>query len=508
MSPVTSRRLLVAALGLGVLGNWVFRVDFLRLGFMSWVLGLAVVAWLATPAATAGDPNRPREHRLLMVSAAVLASMFVFREAEMLYALDFFALVVLAAVIGWRAFGRPLAELVPRDAIAGGLSALTTALGGAPLLALRDAAPPRLGAEERKTISGFTVGMFIAAPVLLVVAALLGKADPVFGGFLANLADLLDIELIGHLVGIAAATWIAAGALRGSLVPIAGGFAIPDGMVPRVGFPVVAPLLGGLALLLSAWIGVQVRVLFGGSAYIVETSGVTVAEYARAGFFELVVIAGIVLAVLLATDEFLDRTEERARRSFRVVGRLLLVLVGVLLISALQRLGLYLGYFGLTEDRVLALAVLVWVALVLAWFGWTVLRDARSRFAPGVLVLSAVWLMALNASNPEKLIVRTNLARAEAGKEFDVAYHLTLSADAVPALLAGAPRLGLARQKELEAGLARVWAGHAIARGDWRTWSLPYDRAMRRLQAPGVPAPAAVTSSDPASGARRASAAP
>lgn len=506
MNVQVSRRLIVAALGLGVLGNWVFRAEILRLGFMSWVIGLALVAWLVTPAASESDPSRPREHRLLMVSAAVLASMFVFREAEILNVLDFFALVVLAAVIGWRAFGRPLRELIPRDAIGGGLAAVTTALGGAPMLALKDAAPRPLGAEQKKTISGFTIGMFFAAPVLLIVVALLGNADPVFDGFLDRVAGLLDVELIGHLVGIGVATWIAAGALRGSLVPIAGDLTLPPEFIPRAGFPMVAPLLGGLALLLSAWIGVQVRVLFGGSAYVVETSGVTFAEYARAGFFELVVVAGIVLASLLATDEILDRTDERARRSFRAVGTVLLVLVGVMLVSALQRLGLYLDYFGLTEDRVMALAILTWVALVLAWFGWTVLRNARARFAPGVLVLSAVWLMALNAVNPEKMIVRTNLARAAEGKEFDVAYHLTLSADAVPALLAGASSLGEVKQKEIEEGLAKAWALNAVGRDDWRSWSLPYGRAMRRLQA-ASPA-TAVTSSDPASSTRPASVAP
>jgi hypothetical protein len=506
MNVQVSRRLIVAALGLGVLGNWVFRVDFLRLGFMSWVVGLAAVAWLVTPTATDADPSRPREHRLLMSVAGILALMFVMREAEILYVLDFFALIVLSAVIGWRAFGRPLAELVPRDAIGGGLSALTTAFGGAPMLALKDAAPRPLGAEQKRTISGFTLGMFFAAPVLLIVVALLGNADPVFSGFLDRIAELLDIELIGHIVGIAAASWIAAGALRGSLVPIAGDLTIPPNFMPRAGFPMVAPLLGGLALLLSAWIGVQVRVLFGGSEYVVETSGVTYAEYARAGFFELVVVSGIVLASLLATDEILDRSDERARKSFRAVGTVLLVLVGVMLVSALQRLGLYLDYFGLTEDRVLALAVLVWVALVLGWFGWTVLRDARARFAPGVLVLSAIWLLTLNAVNPERIIVRTNLARAAEGKEFDVAYHLTLSADAVPALLAGASSLGEVKQKEIEEGLAKEWTGRAVGRDDWRSWSLPYARAMRSLRSP-VPA-GALTSSDPSSGTRPATAAP
>lgn len=479
MTPVLARRLMVAALALGVLGNWVLRADYWRLGFLLWVSGLAIVALLSTPAGTEADPRRPREHRLLAGSAIAIASLFVLRDAELLYVVDFFALVVVAALIAWRASGRALVAVEPRDAIAGGLGAVATAIAGAPALALRDAAPLRIVPEDRRTLGGVAIGTFVAAPILLIVTALLAQADPLFAGFVENAADLLDAGLVGHIAGILLASWIAAGALRGSLVPILGGIPMPSVLATRVGFPVFAPLLGGLAVLLSAWIGLQVRVLFGGAGYVIATSGVTVAEYARRGFFELIVVAGIVLGSLLVADDLLERGATATRRSFRALGIVLVGLVAVLLTSAVQRLALYVSHFGLTDDRVLALAILVWVAAVLGWFAWTVLREARHRFAPGVLLLSAGWLVALNAANPERRVVETNLRRAEQGKEFDVAYHAKLSGDAVPALVAGAARLGPAREAEVREALRVEWAKRGTGRDDWRAWSLPYLRALR-----------------------------
>lgn len=478
MTSATARRILPTALGLGLLADWLFRADQPRAGFALWCLvGLASAFIL-------GRREEGVERRRLIGVAAALVALLVLREAPMLYALNGFALFVTLLLVAWRALGRPLAELEPRDALIGGVAAVVGVAGGAPTLLVRDAQAEALGERIRSGYRPFGIGAVIALPVLLVVAALLASADPLFAGFLDEAGMLLDTSAAEHIGVTLATAWVAAGALRGSLVPLG-----VDARrfrktwdLPMASF---LPVLGGLTLLLSAWIGLQVRVLFGGAAYVAATSGVTVAEYARRGFFELVVIAGIVLAVLLVTDDLLARGAAAARRSFRALGTLLVGLVGVLLLSALLRLALYLRFFGLTEDRVLAFAVLWWVAMVLGWFAFTVLRGERLRFARGVLVLSAVWLGAFNAINPERWIVATNLRRAERGTAFDVAYHARLSADAVPALRAAVARLGEPEASALREALAEEWARRNARRADdWREWTLPYLLNARGQRAP------------------------
>ncbi len=486
MTPQLARRLLVAAALLGLAGNWLLRAEWWRAGFLIWVLGILGTAFAASRFMVASkngapDPTAHRERTMLFVSAAALALLLVLRDAEILFVLDLFALLVVAALVAWRAAGRSLSTLEPRDAAVGGVAAASTVVAGAPMLLLRDAAPSRLESAQRRTLGSYGVGVIAAAPVLMAVALLLGSADPLFAQLLEDAGAMLDVGLVGHLVGTCVAGWVVAGALRGTAVMTAAGVAVSR-VQPRVSFPIIAPLLAGLTVLLSVWIALQVRTIFGGAEYVATASGVTVAEYARQGFFELIVIAGIVLASLLLADEVLARDAERERRTFRRFGLALLGLVSALLISALFRLVLYLRYFGLTEDRVLALAVLVWVAAVLGWFGLTVLRNARARFAPGVLVVSAVWLGALNVANPERWIVETNLSRAERGLDFDTAYHAKLSGDALPALLDGADRLGLARAATLRAEISKVWTARAIERADWRSWSVPYILAARRAE--------------------------
>ncbi len=481
MTPQLARRILLAALGLGVAANVLFKeADSWRAGFTLWVFLVLGVAWIVQRTSTAHIEDQ-RERQLLFGAAGFFALLLVLRDAPSLYAVDFFAFVVVLFLVAWRAGGRTLSQLEPRDAVIGVASAVTAGIGGAPMLALRDADVGSLEESQRRSYRGFGIGALAAAPVLLVVALLLGEADPLFAGFLEETGALLNGTVASNVLFIGAASWVTAGALRGSLVPVGVNHSTFRGQL-QLAFPTFAPLLGGLALLLSAWIGLQVRTLFGGSAYVAETAGVTVANYARAGFFELIVIAGIVLASLLVVDDLLDRNEGKDRASFRTLGLVLIALVGAVLVSAVLRLGLYLKFYGLTDERVLALAVLVWVALVLAWFAMTVLRGGRARFAPGVLVLSLIWVGAFNVVNPERRIVETNVRRAERGMDFDIAYHAKLSGDAVPTLLRLADRLGAPRAAELRSALAAQWATRAVERADWRRWSFPYRSAVRRME--------------------------
>ena len=139
--------------------------------------------------------------------------------------------------------------------------------------------------------------------------------------------------------------------------------------------------LGLLALLFLTFGGFQLTYLFGGREVIEATSGLTVAEYARRGFFELMVVGLCTVGVLLVGDAVTT-----ARRLFRVLATVLIVCVLVIFISAVQRLMLYTGEFGLTVDRITAASIMAWVAVVLVLFSMTVLRERPARFSTAALI--------------------------------------------------------------------------------------------------------------------------
>jgi hypothetical protein len=111
-------------------------------------------------------------------------------------------------------------------------------------------------------------------------------ADAVFQNLVHR---VLHFDLT-HLVVIAFITVCVGGYLRGLLF----GKELNLGTEKRpisLGAIEAGVMLGLLDLLFLAFVAVQVRYFFGGSALVQATTGLTYAEYARRGFFELVTVA-------------------------------------------------------------------------------------------------------------------------------------------------------------------------------------------------------------------------
>jgi hypothetical protein len=217
--------------------------------------------------------------------------------------------------------------------------------------------------------------------------------------------------------------------------------------------------------------------MLGGHAFVESTLGLSYAEYARQGFFQLVACAAITLPALLAADWFVS-PETRERRAFIVVAGALVLMMAAVLASAARRLGLYIGVYGLTEDRLYGSAFLVWLALTCIVFGVTVLRGARERFTLGALAAAGLVLAVLAFANPDGTIVRVN-GSLDGPVPFDAPYAASLSADAVPALVEVLPRVDPAGYCRVAGTLLTKWGSPL---DDWRSWSVAQWRARRAVE--------------------------
>jgi hypothetical protein len=144
---------------------------------------------------------------------------------------------------------------------------------------------------------------------------------------------------------------------------------------------------------------------------------------------------------------------------------------------------LYTSEFGLTELRLYTTIFMIWISVVLIWFVLTVMRSHRDRFAFGALVAGFAAILAINAMNPDALIAKTNIDRLQEGKRFDPYYLTTLSADAIPVIVASLPEMGqkpVWQDFTLQQKVLYTWTKKPK---DWRTWNLGRTRAYKAVEA-------------------------
>jgi len=483
----TQRALAVlgVALVLGIMGDVLQTWAPAQLDLALWVAAalLASTALVRTRALPA-----PPEAPLLAVAAWLLLPCLLWRDADVLLPLNILGLLGLAALASPGTARESLRRLGVFDVVRGSAFLGVETLAGPIPAASRDIAWEEVPLTGRTRRVGLVLAGFAAAvPVLFLFGSLFGDADPLFQQTMSRVFRVDMARVARHLTVIGFLSWLSAGALRGALwregrgpVPkLPSGGRVPPGAI--LGF------VGGIAALFALFVGFQARELFLDSAAFQALTGVTIAEYARRGFFELLAVASLTLPILLGADWLLAKGEHGDARWFRPLTGAVLVLLGLVLASACQRMLLYLQYYGLTDQRFYPLVFMAYLAGLFAWFAATVLRSRRSRFVPGALVGGYAALLFLNVVNPDAVVARVNLERAARGAPLDVAYLKQLSSDAVPAILGAAQDLPPEEGCALIGGMQARFGGESAGKAD--EWNLSRQAARRALEAVRAPPP-------------------
>jgi hypothetical protein len=474
---VLALRVMAGAAAMGILGDLLLRQIPWGLNVFLWLAALLlVVAIIVRLHPSAGD----RVNRRMLVPVIIFGACFAWRASIPLKLMDVFAIFV-ALILASPLPGRvqvPLARLFHYFAAAVAAGAYTAF--GTLALVFGDIEWKEVSSENRgRPLMAVGRGVALAVPPLLVFGVLLMSADAVFDHVVRTTFHINVARVFLHAFVIAFCGWLVAGWLRSLL--IANALPQEPRELPRpfsLGIIEVGIVLGLLDLLFLAFVAVQVRYLFGGAPLVGITPGLTYSEYARHGFFELVAVAALVLPLLLAAH-WLLRQEGSARRVFRALAGVQIVLLFVIMASALERMRLYTDQFGLTEQRLYATAFMAWLAVVFVWFTLTVLRARRERFAFGAMMAGFLLIGVLHVLNPDALIVRTNVERARQGQRFDASYITDLSADAVPVVVPHLEELKPQDSRTIATRILKQWP--AGKRTDWRSWSWSRARAAKAV---------------------------
>ncbi|WP_433205371.1 DUF4153 domain-containing protein [Dactylosporangium sp. CS-047395] len=396
----------------------------MRVG-IGWFLGgfalvAAVIAgiWPAAAALAKGD----RAMRAVWAGAAVvLLSVLAFRNAWWLVTfcvLGAFGCAALA-IVGGRRVRSILFSLV---------AAPFAALRGIPWVAKHLSASGRNGKPRHAQRVVWSV--IITVLFTLVFGALLASADAAFSQVLS---DVMPTVSAGRVFLFILCALIAVAAVYTVAAP-------PD--LSTVDKPGTARLrrlewglpIGALVLLYSGFVVVQATVLFGGQHHVLQTAGLSYAEYARSGFWQLATVTVLTIAVLGGVTRWAGREDRVDRILLRTMLGLLSSLSIVIVVSALSRMYTYQKVYSFTGERIFVMAFelllgTVFIMIMVAGIRW------RGAWIPSTTVgLAVVMLLTLAVLNPEDYAARRNIARYQETGKIDAWYLRALSSDATPAL--------------------------------------------------------------------------
>ncbi|MDP9183726.1 MAG: DUF4173 domain-containing protein [Actinomycetota bacterium] len=426
-------------------------------------LALAVVGWAVLGTALWFAPARPTTEQLVAAgTAAALMAVVALRSAAWLDALCVLGAVGLGTVTvvrGTTWTGVTLGALAPLAVLPLTPSWLKRAVSG------------------RRLALGTTRGALVAVLTLLLVlvfGSLFAAADPAFSSLVGDLLPSADLPLVvqrAFVLALAAAAALVASCL--AMFPPAVDELAPPAAQPVRRWEWVVPL-AALDAVFVTFVVVQLAVLFGGRRHVLETQGLSYADYARQGFWQLLTVTVLTLAVVAAATRWAPRATARDRLVVRVLLGVLCVTALVIVASALHRMSLYEKEYGFTRLRLLVQVVEVALGAVYVLLLAAGVALHAAWLPRGVVGLAAASLLVLAALNPDAYVARHNVDRFLQTGKLDVAYLSTLSADAVPEL----QRLPGARRT---CALAPIASGLRDVQDHWYDGNLARTRARHLL---------------------------
>ncbi len=406
---------LLAAVALGIVADIGVRGGPANL-VLAVALGGLIVALLAISALRMSA-------RLLLVAAFVPVAMLMVRVSPWLTASNL--ALTFALIAGALLFGRSGSVFAATPATwlrrVGPAAAAVVDVGHDAVVAVRP-----VGGRHAPGFARVARAIGITLPFLVLALFLLADADVVFARLITP--DLDAGVGIGHVVVIA---------LAASMVVAVGGIAHRIEVQDEDrsgGFGVLeaATMLGSMAAVLTAFVVAQLVALTGAGERLVHDAGLTPAQYARSGFFQLC-WAVLVITALLAVVRRTCAARTLDRRAIRWLHAAVPSLTIGLVVVSLRRMAYYDETFGLTMLRVWVVGATVGIGMMLVALAIRNLAFPRANAGTGiVLVLAYVLIVAANVANPEAYVFAHNVARSRAGATVDLAYLHTLSDDAVP----------------------------------------------------------------------------
>lgn len=323
------------------------------------------------------------------------------------------------------------------------------------------------------------IGILISVPFLFIILNLLIEADTQFERLISTLPHLISFraEYFIRLVIILIYTFGFFGFMqvllqnKNPIVP-------KEGSIKTIGIDGIITLTMLLLfnIVYILFIAVQFKYFFSGTL----EDGLTYAEYARRGFFELLFVTLINLSISIAVITLTKTVYGLLKKAICLAMTVLVLSSGVLLVSAIMRISMYEDAYGFTFSRVLAHSFMIFLMVILAYTLVKIWLEKLSLFH-FYFIASLIYYVGINTANLDKIVVDKNMARFETTGKIDIPYLNSLSSTGILGLIElheknpGVPGLeDRLKQNKAESG--------SINRNFWPSQNLERDKVYEKLE--------------------------
>lgn len=436
-----------------------------------------VFAWYTLlPAAVGQDVLFRRwESRVLLGANLALASTFALTSNPMFRCWNFLALLALLPLHACSLSG---AALLPWWQPA--MLWERTVLLCRGLFCHLGAAPAALSSGKGRRDSGrslsIVLGLCASLALVSILLPVLSSADALFAAAARGAADFIRTHFAETLWKLAISL-VMTPFLFGLLYFLR--HALPGKAAAHSGFRadglLFAIILGALDGLYLLFLAIQSAGLFGGPEYLAQ-KGLSYAEWARSGFFQMVGVTVVNLIAAMAAVS-LSRQQEDSWPAVRLLATALAGESLILLASAAWRMTLYVSAYGLSFKRFMTywgmgmMALFLLAALEKVW-------KPRSSFCRRALPLALAGWLVINCVPVDYLVARDQVNRRLSGESaaIDAEYLLYgLSYDTLSQLQRLDGNLicrGGGGYRTLSLLLEQRREDARRTCGDWRSWNL------------------------------------
>lgn len=282
---------------------------------------------------------------------------------------------------------------------------------------------------------GVAMGALLALPVFIVAFALLQSGDAAFEGVTYEITKAIGklfqrLDENGELIYILANTFVFGSFVYSTVF----GYKYKTALMRKkeleikvqkstvISPNVICGFLGSISLLYVAYIVSQTSYLFSAMGGRLPATDITLAHYARRGFFEMSAVAAINLCLIAVGVIFCKRKGRKINTAVKSISIFICAFTMMLIITAVSKMGLYIAEFGLTHKRLL---VFLADAVLFVCFGCIIVRLFSEKFPYMKIILAAVCTLAVSMTlvNTDYIIGKTNV------KLFLSGYHEEIDLD-------------------------------------------------------------------------------